>query len=88
MDRTLGFVWGIFSTLGDLRRERDHQSELWFLHRKDSNNVPEYVQRHLLYLSIWEELRSRTYLFFLSSFFSSPVLCIGSIRTKNVLHLL
>jgi hypothetical protein len=28
-------VWGIFSTLGDLRRERDHQSELWFLHRKE-----------------------------------------------------
>ncbi|KAJ4797224.1 stomatal cytokinesis defective / SCD1 protein (SCD1) [Rhynchospora pubera] len=27
------------------------------MHRKDSNNVPEYVQRHLLSLSIWEELR-------------------------------
>ncbi|KAF3322561.1 DENN domain and WD repeat-containing protein SCD1 [Carex littledalei] len=27
------------------------------MHRKDSNNVPEFVQRHLLSLSIWEELR-------------------------------
>ncbi|KAF9592710.1 hypothetical protein IFM89_016942 [Coptis chinensis] len=27
------------------------------MHKKDSNNVPDYVQRHLLSLSIWEELR-------------------------------
>ena len=27
------------------------------MYRKDSNNVPDYVQRHLLSLSIWDELR-------------------------------
>ncbi|XP_077212384.1 DENN domain and WD repeat-containing protein SCD1-like isoform X2 [Tasmannia lanceolata] len=27
------------------------------MYRKDSNNVPDYVQRHLLALSIWDELR-------------------------------
>ncbi|XP_010265189.1 PREDICTED: DENN domain and WD repeat-containing protein SCD1 isoform X2 [Nelumbo nucifera] len=27
------------------------------MYKKDSNNVPDYVQRHLLSLSIWEELR-------------------------------
>ncbi|OAY75391.1 DENN domain and WD repeat-containing protein SCD1 [Ananas comosus] len=27
------------------------------IYRKDSNNVPDYVQRHLLPLSIWDELR-------------------------------
>lgn len=27
------------------------------MHKKDSNNVPDYVQRHLLALSIWDELR-------------------------------
>lgn len=27
------------------------------MYRKDSNNVPDYVQRHLLPLSIWDELR-------------------------------
>ncbi|KAL2342501.1 hypothetical protein Fmac_003786 [Flemingia macrophylla] len=27
------------------------------MHKKDNNNVPDYVQRHLISLSIWEELR-------------------------------
>ncbi|KAL6879644.1 hypothetical protein ACP4OV_012303 [Aristida adscensionis] len=27
------------------------------MYRKDPNNVPDYVQRHLLSLSVWEELR-------------------------------
>ncbi|KAI4324639.1 hypothetical protein MLD38_030108 [Melastoma candidum] len=27
------------------------------MYKKDANNVPDYVQRHLLSLSIWEELR-------------------------------
>ncbi|KAF8399144.1 hypothetical protein HHK36_015009 [Tetracentron sinense] len=27
------------------------------MYKKDTNNVPDYVQRHLLSLSIWEELR-------------------------------
>ena len=27
------------------------------MYKKDANNVPDYVQRHLISLSIWEELR-------------------------------
>ncbi|KAF5730372.1 putative F-box and wd40 domain protein [Tripterygium wilfordii] len=27
------------------------------IYRKDANNVPDYIQRHLISLSIWEELR-------------------------------
>ncbi|PNX58537.1 stomatal cytokinesis defective SCD1 protein, partial [Trifolium pratense] len=27
------------------------------MYKKDNNNVPDYVQRHLISLSIWEELR-------------------------------
>lgn len=27
------------------------------MHKKDSNNVPDYVQRHLLAISVWDELR-------------------------------
>ncbi|NP_001316951.1 DENN domain and WD repeat-containing protein SCD1 [Gossypium arboreum] len=29
------------------------------MYKKDANNVPDYVQRHLISLSIWEELRYR-----------------------------
>ncbi|KAJ0817605.1 putative transcription factor WD40-like family [Helianthus annuus] len=31
------------------------------MYKKDRNNVPDYVQRHLSSLSIWEELRSTNY---------------------------
>lgn len=27
------------------------------MYKKDNNNVPDYIQRHLISLSIWEELR-------------------------------
>lgn len=27
------------------------------MHKKDANNVSDYIQRHLISLSIWEELR-------------------------------
>lgn len=27
------------------------------MYKKDSNNVSDYIQRHLISLSIWEELR-------------------------------
>lgn len=44
------------------------------MHRKDSNNVPEFVQRHLLSLSIWEELRYKIFLsFFLSELAYFPL---------------
>lgn len=33
------------------------------MHKVDSNNVSDYVQRHLRSLSIWEELRYSYFLF-------------------------
>jgi hypothetical protein len=49
------------------------------MHRKDSNNVPEFVQRHLLSLSIWEELRYKIILcLFMAEIIYILVLSIGS----------
>ncbi|XP_043715724.1 DENN domain and WD repeat-containing protein SCD1 isoform X2 [Telopea speciosissima] len=41
----------------DMATVRDALEVSAEMFKKDSNNVPDYVQRHLLSLSIWEELR-------------------------------
>ncbi|XP_073225794.1 DENN domain and WD repeat-containing protein SCD1 isoform X3 [Cicer arietinum] len=41
----------------DLLTIRDALEVSSDMYKKDSNNVPDYVQRHLISLSIWEELR-------------------------------
>ncbi|ONK68944.1 uncharacterized protein A4U43_C05F17670, partial [Asparagus officinalis] len=41
----------------DMSTVRDALEVSAEMYRKDSNNVPDYVQRHLLPLSIWDELR-------------------------------
>ncbi|XP_061344925.1 DENN domain and WD repeat-containing protein SCD1 isoform X2 [Gastrolobium bilobum] len=41
----------------DLLTIRDALEVSSDLYKKDNNNVPDYVQRHLISLSIWEELR-------------------------------
>ncbi|PIA39685.1 hypothetical protein AQUCO_02600255v1 [Aquilegia coerulea] len=41
----------------DISTVRDALEVSAEMYKKDSNNVPDYVQRHLLSLSIWEELR-------------------------------
>lgn len=41
----------------DLATIRDALEVSSEMHRKDVNNVPDYVQRHLRSLSIWDELR-------------------------------
>ena len=41
----------------DLATIRDALEVSAEMYRKDPNNVQDYVQRHLLSLSVWEELR-------------------------------
>lgn len=41
----------------DMATVRDALEVSAEMHKKDSNNVPDYVQRHLLAISIWDELR-------------------------------
>lgn len=41
----------------DMSTVRDALEVSAEMYRKDSNNVPDYIQRHLLPLSIWDELR-------------------------------
>ncbi|KAL6879649.1 hypothetical protein ACP4OV_012308 [Aristida adscensionis] len=41
----------------DMATNRDALEVSAEMYRKDPNNVPDYVQRHLLSLSVWEELR-------------------------------
>ncbi|KAF6147124.1 hypothetical protein GIB67_036843 [Kingdonia uniflora] len=45
----------------DMSTVRDALEVSAEMFKKDSNNASDYVQRHLLSLSIWEELRSVTY---------------------------
>ncbi|CAL9164135.1 DENN domain and WD repeat-containing protein SCD1-like isoform X1 [Musa acuminata AAA Group] len=45
------------SSRNDIATIRDALEVSAEMYRKDSNNVPDYVQRHLLSLSIWDELR-------------------------------
>ncbi|TVU34208.1 hypothetical protein EJB05_16039 [Eragrostis curvula] len=45
------------SSRGDMATIRDALEVSAEMYRKDPNNVQDYVQRHLLSLSVWEELR-------------------------------
>ncbi|XP_074572770.1 DENN domain and WD repeat-containing protein SCD1 [Curcuma longa] len=45
------------SSRNDIATIRDALEVSAEMYRKDSNNVPDYVQRHLLSLCIWDELR-------------------------------
>ncbi|RDX78914.1 DENN domain and WD repeat-containing protein SCD1, partial [Mucuna pruriens] len=45
----------------DLLTIRDALEVSSDMYKKDNNNVPDHVQRHLISLSIWEELRSANY---------------------------
>lgn len=45
------------SSRNDMSTIRDALEVSAEMYRKDSNNVPDYVQRHLLSLSVWDELR-------------------------------
>lgn len=51
----------------DLLTIRDALEVSSDMYKKDSNNVPDYIQRHLISLSIWEELRYYMYYFFMIS---------------------
>jgi hypothetical protein len=44
------------SSRGDMGTIRDALEVSAEMYRKDPNNVHDYVQRHLLSLSVWEEL--------------------------------
>ena len=46
------------SSRDDMSTIRDALEVSAEMYRKDPNNVQDYVQRHLLSLSVWEELRS------------------------------
>lgn len=45
------------SSRDDVSTIRDALEVSAEMYRKDPNNVQDYVQRHLLSLSVWEELR-------------------------------
>jgi hypothetical protein len=45
------------SSRSDMATIRDALEVSAEMYRKDPNNVQDYVQRHLLSLSVWEELR-------------------------------
>lgn len=45
------------------------------IYKKDANNVPDYIQRHLLSISIWEELR-----------YSLTVITLGCLSLKKCMY--
>jgi hypothetical protein len=51
------------------------------MYKKDSNNVSDYVQRHLISLSIWEELRYAYSNFLLNFIYFSLTLIFQSLVT-------
>lgn len=62
------------ATRNDMLTVRDALEVSAEIYRKDSNNVPDYVQRHLLPLSIWDELRYDI----LSAHFFVVAFCLNS----------
>lgn len=52
----------------DLLTIRDALEVSSDMYKKDNNNVLDYVQRHLISLSIWEELRYALHVLFLHDF--------------------
>jgi hypothetical protein len=53
------------------------------MYKKDANNVLDYIQRHLISLSIWEELRYVLQVIIVIGFFTSYVPSLSVAKSRG-----